>query len=145
MIKKISKDTYRKFTDKEMELFFYDSFGNKDGKNIYQFYSSKEKSFFFAETQGKKIIGTIFLSIYGNVARIGAFIVTKEHRRTGVGSELLGKCEQVAREHKCKKIWLWTLPNIKAYNFYKKMNFIEEARLKNHWANKDLCAMSKFL
>lgn len=143
-IKKISKTTYRKFADKEMELFFEDFFGKNDGKNYYRTYSSKEKKFFFAATKGKKTAGVVSLRIRSKTASIGVFVVAKDYRGAGVGSDLLEKCEDVAKKNDCTKIWLWTLPNIKSFNFYKKKGYKEEARLKKHWGGKDLCVMGKF-
>jgi GNAT superfamily N-acetyltransferase len=143
-IKKISKSSYRRFADDEMKLFFEDFFGKKDGSNYYTTYSSKEKKLFFAAKDGRKTVGVVSLRIRDKVAGIGAFVVARNCRETGVGSLLLEKCEEVAKKNKCMKIWLWTLPNIKAYKFYKSRGFKEEARLRKHWGGRDLCVMSKF-
>ena len=143
-IEKISNSIYRKFSDKEMEQFFQDFFGKKDGKEYYKTYSVKEKKIFFAAKEGRKTVGVVSLRIGYKVAGIGAFVVGKGYRKKGVGSKLLEKCESVAKKNKCKKIWLWTLPTIKAYEFYKKRGYIEEARLKKHFGGKDLSVMSKF-
>ncbi len=144
MITKISESAYDRFTDKEMKLFFHEFFGRAEGRVFYTAFSVKEKRMLFAATEGKKTIGAVSLRINGPVASVGAFIVAKGYRGTGVGSRLLQRCEEVAKKHKCKKIWLWTLPNIMAYNFYKKRRYKEEARLKKHFGGKDLCVMSKF-
>ena len=127
-----------------MEQFFQDFFGKKDGKEYYKTYSVKEKKIFFAAKEGRKTVGVVSLRIGHKVAGIGAFVVGKGYRQIGVGSKLLEKCESVAKKNKCKKIWLWTLPTIKAYEFYKKRGYIEEARLKEHFGGKDLSVMSKF-
>jgi GNAT superfamily N-acetyltransferase len=143
-IEKISKNIYRRFADKEMEHFFEDFFGKKNGKDYYKTYSIKEKKVFFAVKEGRKTIGVVSLRIGHKVAGIGVFVVAKEHRQSGVGTKLLEKCESVAKKNRCKKIWLWTLPTIKAFEFYKKRGYIEEARLKKHFGGKDLSVMSKF-
>lgn len=143
-IEKISNNTYSKFCDKEMGQFFEDFFGKKEGKDYYKTYSTKDKKIFFATKEGRKTIGVVSLRIGHRVAGIGAFVVAKGYRQKGTGSILLEKCEAVAKKNKCKKIWLWTLPTIKAYEFYKKRGYIEEARLKEHFGGKDLSVMSKF-
>lgn len=143
-IEKTSERTYRKFSDKEMEQFFEDFFGKKKGKDYYKTYSTKDKKIFFAAKEQGKTIGVVSLRIGNKVAGIGAFVVDKGYRQIGVGSKLLEKCESVAKKSKCKKIWLWTLPTINAYEFYKKRGYMEEARLKKHFGGKDLSVMSKF-
>lgn len=144
-IKRIPSNVYRKFADTEMKLFFEDFFGRAKGKDYYKTYSFKEKKFFFSVVKGKEIVGVVNLRIHRLVANIGAFVVKRNHREKGIGSLLLKKCEETAKKYKCKKIWLWTLPTIKAYKFYKKHGYKEEARLKNHFGGNDLCIMGKFL
>jgi N-acetylglutamate synthase-like GNAT family acetyltransferase len=143
-IEKISNESYRRFAGKEMGQFFEDFFGKKNGKDYYKTYSIKEKKVFFAAKEGRKTIGVASLRLGHKVAGIGAFVVVREYRQSGIGTKLLEKCENVAKRNKCKKIWLWTLPTIKAYDFYKKRGYIEEARLKKHFGGKDLSVMSKF-
>jgi len=145
-IKALSKAGYRRFADREMELFFEDFFGKAAGRSHYLAYSMPEKKLFFKAVERGKTIGVVSLRIGRNVAGIGAFVVTKSRRGAGAGSMLLEKCEAVAKKYKCKKIWLWTLPMIKAYGFYKKKGYAEEARLEKHWGGKyPLCVMSRFL
>ena len=144
-IKSLSKAGYKRFADREMKLFFEDAFG-KAGHDYYLTYSAKEKKFLFRAVEGNKTVGVVSLSIFQNVAKLGAFVVTKNCRGTGAGSMLLEKCETVAKKNKCKKIWLHTFPSIKAYGFYKKNGYVEEARLEKHWAGKHpISVMSKFL
>jgi len=125
-----------------------DLYGKKQGNEDYKVFSAKEKYYYFTAKKGNKTIGAIKLGIHMDegVAHIGAFIVSKEHRDDGVGSELLEKCEQLARKHKCKKIWLWAFPFFDSYKFYKKRGYVEEGRLKKQWGGKrDMCFMAKFL
>jgi GNAT superfamily N-acetyltransferase len=144
-VKTLSKAGYKRFADREMERFFEDFFG-KEGHDYYLTYSAKEKRFRFRAVEGGKTIGVVSLSISRNVAKLGAFIITKNRRGAGAGSMLLEKCEEIARKNKCKKIWLHTFPSIKAYGFYKSKGYVEEARLEKHWAGKrPISVMSKFL
>ncbi|MCX6768610.1 MAG: GNAT family N-acetyltransferase [Candidatus Micrarchaeota archaeon] len=142
----ISKKTYRKFMGREMKDFFMDFFGMKAGAEYYKTFSAKERAYFLSVREGSKTVGAVSLHTRGRVASIGAFAVAKGRRGSGVGTELLDKCEAIARKNKCVKIWLWTLHTINAYKFYKSRGYREEARLKKHWGGKDdLSVMSKFL
>ena len=145
-IKALSKTGYNRFADQEMKLFFSDFFGNAAGRDHYLIYSTHEKKLFFRAVEKGKTIGVVSLRIGRNIANIGAFVVSKSSRGAGAGRMLLEKCEQVAKKNRCKKIWLWTLPSIKAYGFYKRNGYIEEARLEKHWGGKyPVSVMSKFL
>ena len=109
-------------------------------------YSFREKLLFFAALKNGKLQGVIKLRISRDIASIGAFVVARKFRGTGIGAELLQECERVARKHRCRKIWLWTLSEIPAYRFYRRHGYALEARLKGNWGGKaDLCIMSKFL
>ncbi|MFH1221685.1 MAG: GNAT family N-acetyltransferase [Candidatus Micrarchaeota archaeon] len=143
-ITKIGKNAYKRFVDSEMKDFFIDFFGKSVGSDYYKTYSFKEKKFLFAAKEKGKTIGVILLRVGHRVASIGAFAVTKGYRKKGVGSKLLEKCEAVARKNRCKKIWLWTVPAMPAYKFYKENGYKEEARLKKHFGGRDLCVLSKF-
>jgi len=144
-LKEISEASYKRFADTEFKLFFEDFYGKKKGRDYYKTFSHKRKNFFFSIQDKRKIIGVVSLRIDRKVANIGGFVVVKGYRDKGVGSRLLDKCEIVARKHKCSKIWAFTLPTIKAFNFYKKKDYKEEARLKKHFGGNDMSVMSKFL
>ncbi|MEW5996865.1 MAG: GNAT family N-acetyltransferase [Candidatus Micrarchaeota archaeon] len=141
----VSKKAYRKFVGREMKGFFMDFFGPKAGADYYKTFSNKEKRYFLSAKEGGRIVGAISLRVGRKVASVGAFAVAKGRRRSGIGTELLEKCEEMARKNKCVKIYLWTLPTINAYKFYKSRGYKEEARLRKHWGGKDVCVMSKFL
>jgi len=141
----VSKKAYRKFMDMEMKGFFMDFFGKSAGADYYKTYSTKEKAYFLSAREGGRIVGAVKLRIGRKVASIGAFAVAKGRRRSGVGTELLERCEEIAKKKKCVKIWLWTLHTIDAYKFYRSRGYQEEARLKKHFGGKDLSVMSKFL
>ncbi len=144
-VKTLSKVCYNRFANREFEQFFKDVFG-KSGHDHYLTFCTKEKTVRFRAVEKGKTIGAVSLRIGRNVARIGAFVVTKSRRGAGAGSMLLEKCETVAKKNKCKKIWVQTFPSIKAYGFYRKKGYVEEARLEKHWAGKHpISLMSKFL
>jgi ribosomal protein S18 acetylase RimI-like enzyme len=144
-VRKLSKWAYQRFADREFERHFDDCFG-KDGHDYFVTFFAKEKRLFFKAVENGKTVGVVSLNIGRNVAKLGPFVVAKCSRGSGAGSMLLEKCEAAARKHKCKKIWLMTLPSMKAYGFYRKKGYVEEARLEKHWAGKHpVSVMSKFL
>jgi len=144
-IKRISKRVYNRFVDDEIKSSLIDDFGKKHGMDHYRTFTFKEKKILLGVKMDGKIIGAICLRINRGSARIGGFAVAKKMRGKGIGSALLGECRKVARAHGCEKLWLWTLPAMPAYRFYKKQGFFEEARLKRQWGGKDLCVMSRFI
>ncbi len=144
-VKTSSKWAYQRFADREFERYFGEFFG-KEGRDEYLTFSIREKKLFFKAVEDGKTVGVASLHIGRNVAKIGAFIVAKDRRGAGAGSMLLGRCEAAAKRHKCRKIWLWTFPSSKAYGFYKRKGYAEEARLERQWGGKrTLSVMSKFL
>ncbi|MCI0504197.1 GNAT family N-acetyltransferase [Candidatus Micrarchaeota archaeon] len=144
-IGKISKSADLRFAHRELEQFLIDFFGKEKSKEYIKAVSVKEKKIFFAAREGEKIVGMASLSVGHKVARLGSFVVAKKSRQSGVGTKLLDKCENVAKKNKCEKIWLFALPTTKAFGFYKKRGYVEEARLKRHFGGADLSVMSKFL
>lgn len=145
LTKRIPKQAASRFLNKEFKEFFLDSFGNNQGLEYCRAFKFKEKCLRFGAVDKGKLVGTITLNLGYRIARIGAFAVAKGRRRIGVGSVLIKKCEAIARKNRCRKIWLWTLPNSPAVLFYKKLGFVEEAQLKKQMGGRDLCVMSKFL
>ncbi|MFA6280131.1 MAG: GNAT family N-acetyltransferase [Bdellovibrionales bacterium] len=53
---------------------------------------------------------------------IGAFWVSPDMRRQGIGSELVRAAEEIARSRGCLSIFVWTM-NYQAPNFYAKHGF----------------------
>ena len=143
-IEEISKKTYRRFADNEMKQFFDDSFDRKQKAEFWSAYSHEGKRICFAAKEGTKTIGAVSVDIEYKVAKLGVFIVSEKYRNSGIGSHLLDKCEDLAKKNKCKKIWLFTLPTIKAFRFYKKRGYIEEGRLRKQFGGRDASIMSKF-
>jgi ribosomal protein S18 acetylase RimI-like enzyme len=140
----VSKRTDVIFAEKELERFLIDFYGKTKSREFVKAVSVKERKVFFAAKDGKKIIGMISLSLGYKVARLGSFVVAKRHRQSGVGTKLLEKCESFAKKNRCEKLWLFALPKTKAFGFYKKRGYVEEARLKKHFGGTDLSVMSKF-
>lgn len=142
---KISKTAYGRFIDKELRKFFLDEFGKGEGADCNKTIAFKERRIHISAKEGKRTIGALVLRLAYRCASVGAFVVEKDWRGAGVGTMLMEECIKLARKNKCRKLWLWTMPGIDAYYFYKRMGFQEEARLRKHFGgSQDLSLMSMF-
>jgi ribosomal-protein-alanine N-acetyltransferase len=70
--------------------------------------------------------------------------VKKKYQRKGVGTKLIQKLIEIAREKNISKIFLEVkASNLSAYNFYKKLGFKEMYRRKNYYGNEEAIIMLK--
>ena len=70
--------------------------------------------------------------------------VRKEYQRKGVGTKLIQKLIEIAKEKNISKIFLEVkASNLSAYNFYKKLGFKEMYRRKNYYGNEEAIVMVK--
>jgi ribosomal-protein-alanine N-acetyltransferase len=70
--------------------------------------------------------------------------VRKEYQRKGVGTKLMQKLIEIAKEKNISKIFLEVkASNLSAYNFYKKLGFKEMYRRKNYYGNEEAIVMVK--
>jgi GNAT superfamily N-acetyltransferase len=142
-IRSIDKSRYRRFVNREMKLFFKEGFGSQ-GMKYWEAFSIKERALRFGAKEKGETLGAVSLHIHGKIARIGAFIVAKDSRGEGIGSNLLKKCEDEAKKNGCIKVWLWTFPKSDASSFYSKHGYKQEALVRKHFNGADLIIMSKF-
>lgn len=70
--------------------------------------------------------------------------VPETYRGRGYGSELMGRAEQVAREHKCIGIWLDTF-EFQARGFYEKFGFEVFGALDDHPVGHKRFFLCKYL
>jgi ribosomal protein S18 acetylase RimI-like enzyme len=71
------------------------------------------------------IIGNIFIVPYGkNVSYLFRLAVKKEFRKSGIGSALINRAEEVIKQEKSTEVGLYVdSGNINLQNFYKKRGF----------------------
>jgi ribosomal-protein-alanine N-acetyltransferase len=70
--------------------------------------------------------------------------VRKEYQRKEVGTKLMQKLIDIAKEKNISKIFLEVkASNLSAYNFYKKLGFKEMYRRKNYYGNEEAIIMLK--
>ena len=106
---------------------------------------SKDGIFLLAE-ETNEIVGVASGREYAGVCNLNFIGVKKEHRRKGVGSSLLDRFIEVAKERKAHKVWLYTSPSLlPAIKLYIKNGFIPEGFLRKHTRGLDLIIYSKFL
>ncbi|MXO60694.1 GNAT family N-acetyltransferase [Altererythrobacter salegens] len=90
--------------------------------------------------------GTIRGGLWGIIAFDWMFVeylvVPEEARGQGLGSELMGQAEEIAREHGCLGMFLDTF-DFQAPEFYRKMGFEVYGRLEDHPAGQARNYMSK--
>jgi len=85
---------------------------------------------------GACYIDTSFLKL--SSIRLGDMMVKEKNRKQRVGSMLVDRVIEYARENKVKKVWLWSQEELKsAVKFYESKGFVLEGRQKNQFCNKD--------
>ncbi|MFA5070320.1 MAG: GNAT family N-acetyltransferase [Patescibacteria group bacterium] len=81
-------------------------------------------------------IDTAFLGLMN--IRLGDMMVKEKYRKQGIGSKLVDKVIEFARQNNCGKIWLWTQEElVPAVNLYKKKGFVWEGTIKQQFCRKD--------
>ena len=105
---------------------------------------TEEDMYIRAEEDGE-IQGVLHHKINGGVMEIITIIVSEKHRGQGIGSMLILKAEENARQKKAHKIYLTTGDGWKSVEFYKKLGFIQTGELKKHYLKHDWLEFSKFL
>ena len=99
------------------------------------------RKFIVAKSKNNKVIGVCYLDItwqgLKNI-RLGDMFVHKEFRNIGIGSSLIDKTIDYAKENNIKKIWLWTQEELKdAIRLYEKKGFKLEGTQKAQFCGKD--------
>uniref|UniRef100_A0A7V4JPV9 [Ribosomal protein bS18]-alanine N-acetyltransferase n=1 Tax=Thermodesulfobacterium geofontis TaxID=1295609 RepID=A0A7V4JPV9_9BACT len=92
----------------------------------------------------EKIIGYLIFREIKPEIEIFKIGVKKEYQRKGVGTKLMQKLIEFAKEKNINKIFLEVkASNLPAYNFYKKLGFKETYRRKRYYDNEDAIVMTK--
>jgi len=101
--------------------------------------------FRLAAKDGNKIIGKLTGHYMAGVMYIGELLVGHDYRGRGVGQALMAEAEKLAKIKKLHKIYLETGVGWRAVDFYEKLGYIKETKLKELWEKKDFWIMSKSL
>jgi ribosomal protein S18 acetylase RimI-like enzyme len=89
-------------------------------------------------------VGVGLCLLVGKVLRLSVLLIKEEFRKKGgIGSKILRRIEELAREHKWHKIRLSTIhQNVP---FYQKNGYFIEAELRNDAFNSTWFILSKFI
>ena len=129
------------FVDPELESMSKPEYRKRFKQRI----ESKDGIFLLAE-ENNEIVGVASGREYAGVCTLGFMGVKKEYRRKGVGTSLLNRFIEEAKERKAHKVWLYTSPNLlQAIKLYIRKGFVPEGFLRKHTRGSDLIIYSKFL
>lgn len=76
----------------------------------------------FALDSDEKVVGGLFGTIQMNWLKVSVMAVRKEHRGMGIGSNLLKRAEEMARERSCQRAYLDTM-EYQGLEFYQKNGY----------------------
>ncbi len=77
--------------------------------------------------------------------KIDKIAVKKSEQRTGVGRDLIDFAERYCVRKKIPKLWCWSMCDFNAIEFYRKMGFSEQIRLKKQFFGEDCYFFGKVI
>lgn len=96
--------------------------------------------------ENNEIIGLAIGREAAGVCDLRFLGVKKEHRQKGIGTSLLNKLIEVAKERNAHKVWLLTSPRLlPTVRLYIRIGFVPEGMLRKHSHGLDMIIYSKFL
>ncbi len=95
-----------------------------------------------AKEQGK-IVGAISIVIDMGVVCIESLLVAQDAQRSGIGTILMKKVEEEAKELGCHKIWIETGFDWSARKLYESLGYTLRCTLPNYYAHKDFVILDK--
>ena len=116
-----------------------DSIGTEPGFDVAQRQSSiltsieEGVNFMLVAVREDVVVGSLGLQVQHNVGSLG-MMVAREHRRQGIGGQLLDESLRWARERDLHKVHLEVWPhNAAAIALYRSHGFTVEGRLRRHY------------
>lgn len=134
-----------KATKKETKDFSKREWHGVDKEHYGKHVEWKEKKFLYKATENDVIVGTISGEHESGVVHIGAIIVAAEKRGKGIGTLLMKRAEEFAKEYKAHKIYLSTGKTWKARKFYEGLGYKKIADMPNHHFHTDWVMYAKFI
>ena len=129
------------FVDPELE-----SIRKPEGRERFKQRIESKDGFFLLAEENNEIVGVALGREYAGVCNLGFLGVKKEYRRKGVGTSLLDRFIEEAKERKAHKVWLHTAPSLlPAIKLYINNGFLPEGFLRKHTHGLNLIIYSKFL
>jgi len=100
----------------------------------------------YDESSPPQLMGVGLCLIVGNTLRLTHLLIKEGFRqKRGIGSKIVRRIEELAREHKWHKIRLSTSDKHQNISFYLKQNYIIEAELKDDAFHSTWYILSKFI
>ena len=133
-IRKATEDDFPAILELIKELARFERAPDKVTNNLDQMKSEKDLfRCYVAETQDRGIVGmALFFYAYytwvGKSLYLEDLIVNEDYRKHKIGTELLRKVMQTAKDENCKRVLAWNEP---AINFYRKTG----AEISSEWLN----------
>jgi ribosomal protein S18 acetylase RimI-like enzyme len=130
----------------ELEVFKSQVWPDADREHYGEDHPSfSKKVITYIAQENHEIIGYVSLMIDTGVAQIEPLMVKKELRGRGIGTKLLGRVEEEARNCGVHKLWLETGNHWQAKSFYEKHGYYTRALLPNHIHGQEFVLMDKML
>lgn len=136
VLKKASKNVYS-FEKAEWDIADKEHYGE-----ILDWHSKK---FAIVAYEKNTIIGALEFHIKVGVAEIETLIINSSYRGKGVGTALLQKAEELAKQNNAHKLYLITGKGWQAEEFYKNFGMTQTGELPNHYVKHDFVGYSKFI
>ena len=92
-----------------------------------------------------ELVGAIEMKIQVGVMYIFEVAVSPSHHRKGLGTMLMKKAEDIAKEMKLHKIYLETGKTWGTSTFYKRLGYKQTGIFPKHFGGHDYLQYSKFL
>ena len=119
----------------KIEPILYEKFDDFWTPNIFKGELENQNSYYFVAKNDDFIVGFAGISLCFDEATVTNIVIHKENRNLGIGSQLLEKLIQIAKQKNCTSITLEeNEKNIAAIQLYKKFHF-ETVGLRNQYYN----------
>ncbi|GAA0722567.1 hypothetical protein GCM10008905_14210 [Clostridium malenominatum] len=83
----------------------------EEGKEEFREYMDKKYPIFVAEDTNKELLGYLVCRIDKEIVWAESLFVSYNVRRSGIGSKLYEKAEEIAQEIGCSTVYNWVHPN----------------------------------
>jgi GNAT superfamily N-acetyltransferase len=99
----------------------------------------------FAARDGDRTVGAATIRIAASLAHVERVVVDQEHRRCGIGRELLEAAGETANYYNCHKMSALAVHRSEAQRFFEACGYREEAVLMQHTFKLDVAVLRRFL
>lgn len=129
----------------EIEIFQRREWESADMHHFGRIIEWKKEKKILQASETNQIVGVLELTMQAGVMHIDSLIIKNEKHGQGVGTALMMKAEEVARNHTMHKIYLDTGKNWPAAKFYEALGYTKTGDLPNHFEKQDYVEYSKLL